>query len=340
MCPLGALRWVCDVLGPLAPVHQCPGSPCYVACAVSWATWLLFTGVPARCAVLHVQSPGQFGLCSPVCLLGVLCCGYGVMAPWILFTGVLARCVVPWVVCAGERCGAHTRPSGHRLFGSPQGLGTLWAHTRPSGRRQFCSPQGLGSLPGAHTSVRTASGVAWHLFPCRRSLRVVRALLVCGTRRPLLLGTCLYALFVAGGVPLWRASWPRVVRRTSSLSVLRSAFLTRWCLSLPLGLAPPALLGGCAGHAKAGREPASLCLPLAPAEAGALGSLRVVPVRGAAMGLSLAGPSGVGLGLRALRWLACVDPVTDVSGFPYRPSFDEGLGRCTGAVSCGRRHLN
>ena len=68
-------------------------------------------------------------------------------------------------------------------------------------------------------------------------------------------------------------------------------------------------------------------------------ALRVVPVRGPAMGLSLAGPSGVGLGLRALRWLACVDPVTDASGFPYRPSFDGGLGRCTGAVSCGRRHL-
>ena len=36
--------------------------------------------------------------------------------------------------------------------------------------------------------------------------------------------------------------------------------------------------------------------------------------------------------------LACVDPVTDASGFPYRPSCDGGLGRCTGAVSCGRRH--
>ena len=29
------------------------------------------------------------------------------------------------------------------------------------------------------------------------------------------------------------------------------------------------------------------------------------------MGLSLAGPSGVGPGLHALSWLACVDPVTD-----------------------------
>ena len=34
-----------------------------------------------------------------------------------------------------------------------------------------------------------------------------------------------------------------------------------------------------------------------------------------------------------------MDPVTDASGFPYRPSFNGGLGRCTGAISCGRRHL-
>ena len=135
--------------------------------------------------------------------------------------------------------------------------------------------------------------------------------------------------------PAWCAA-PCPVR---SLSVLRSAFPTPWCLSPPRGLGPPALLGSCAGHAEAGREPGSLCLPLAPAEAGTLGSLRAVPVRGPAMGLSLAGPSGAGLGLRALRWLACVDPVTDASGFPYRLSFDGGLGRFTGAVSCGRRHL-
>ena len=61
--------------------------------------------------------------------------------------------------------------------------------------------------------------------------------------------------------PAWCAA-PRPVR---SLSVLRSAFPTPWCLSPPRELAPPALLGGCAGHAEAGREPGSLCLPLAPA---------------------------------------------------------------------------
>ena len=42
--------------------------------------------------------------------------------------------------------------------------------------------------------------------------------------------------------------------------------------------------------------------------------------------------------LRCGGW-ACVDLVTNASGFEYRPSFDGGLGWCTGAVSCGPRHL-
>ena len=54
-----------------------------------------------------------------------------------------------------------------------------------------------------------------------------------------------------------------------------------------------------------------------------------IPARGAV---------GPGVVSSSLRWFSCVDPVTDASRFPYRPSFDGGLGRCTGAVSCGRRH--
>ena len=69
--------------------------------------------------------------------------------------------------------------------------------------------------------------------------------------------------------PVWCAA-PRPVR---SLSVRLSAFPTLWCLSPPRGLSPPDLLGGCAGHVEAGREPGSLCLPLAPAEAGGGGGL-------------------------------------------------------------------
>ena len=52
VCLLGVLCCVCGVLGLPAPVHRCARSVCCVACAVSWASRLLFTGVPARCVVL------------------------------------------------------------------------------------------------------------------------------------------------------------------------------------------------------------------------------------------------------------------------------------------------
>ena len=123
MCPLGVLFCVCGVLGLLAPVHRCARSVCCFACAVSWASWLLFTGVPARCVVLRVRCPGPLGSCSPVCQRSVLCCvcgALGLLAPvhgcarslccfafavswasWLLFTGVPARCVVLRVRCPG-----------------------------------------------------------------------------------------------------------------------------------------------------------------------------------------------------------------------------------------------
>ena len=123
VCPLGVLCCVCGVLGHLAPVHRCARSVCCFVCAVSWATWLLFTGVPARCVALRVRCPGPLGSCSPVCLLGVFCCVCRVLghlppvhrcarsvccfvcavswATWLLFTGVPARCVVSRVRCPG-----------------------------------------------------------------------------------------------------------------------------------------------------------------------------------------------------------------------------------------------
>ena len=93
--PLGVLLCMCGVLGHLAPVHRCARSVCFVACAVSWATWLLFTSVPARCVVLRVRCPGPLVSCSPVCPLGVLCyvCGVlGHLAPGL-------RCG-RWVCCS------------------------------------------------------------------------------------------------------------------------------------------------------------------------------------------------------------------------------------------------
>ena len=99
--------------------RRCARSVCGVACTVSWASWLLFTGVHALCVVLRVRCPGPPGSCSPVCTLCVWCGGCGVLgrlvrvhrcarspcgvvcavswAAWLLFTAVPA--LVCFVVC-------------------------------------------------------------------------------------------------------------------------------------------------------------------------------------------------------------------------------------------------
>ena len=101
----------------------------------------------------------------------------------------------------------------------------------------------------------------------------------------------------------------------------------------------PGFIGWLRG-ARGGGQRAGLIVPAArPRRSGGAGLALRRTRSGPAMRLSLAGPSDVGLGLRALRCFACVDPVTDASGFPYRLSFDRGLGGCTGAVSPGRQHL-
>ena len=123
LCPLGALCCVCSVLGHLASVDRCARSVRCAACALSWATWLLFTGVHARRVVLRVRRPGPLASCSRVRSLGAWCCLCGVLrhlapvhhyarsvrcvacalswATWLLFSGVLARCFALRVWCPG-----------------------------------------------------------------------------------------------------------------------------------------------------------------------------------------------------------------------------------------------
>ena len=79
-CPSAALR-VCSVLGCLAPVHPCARAVCCVASAVSWATWLLFTDVLARCVVLRVRCPGLRGSRSPGCALFAVRVCHGWLCP-------------------------------------------------------------------------------------------------------------------------------------------------------------------------------------------------------------------------------------------------------------------
>ena len=101
LCTLAVLFCLCGVLGHLTPVHRCARSVRCFACAVSWATWLLFTGEPARCVVFLVRCPGPLGSCSPVCPLWALPVCAVSWATWLLFTGVPAWCVVLLVRCPG-----------------------------------------------------------------------------------------------------------------------------------------------------------------------------------------------------------------------------------------------
>ena len=156
-----------EAFGPfLAPVHRCVGSVLCVACTVSWATWLLFTGVLARCTVLRAQCPGPLGFCPPVCWLGALCFVYGILGSYLMFTCVPARCVVlrGCVACA-------VSVATWLLFsGVPAPCVVLCA--RCPGPLGSCSPVcWLGSLC-------CVCGVLGHLAPVRRCACIVLVLRV------------------------------------------------------------------------------------------------------------------------------------------------------------------
>ena len=203
---------------------------------------------------------------------------------------------------------------------------------------------GRGALPSCRgCGVRAwGSGCPWHLVPCRGSLCVVHASRVRGTRWPLWLGTCPRAVVVAGGVPLWRASWPRVAAPLLVRS--RRSRCSGW-LSRRRGAFPHP--GGCRPRPywvavrgtwnPAGNGAPCACRWPLPRQGRWVRSLSY-PFRAPGWGCPWRIPPASVLGCVRCGGLACVDPVTDASGFPYRPSCDGGLSRCTGAVSCGRRH--
>ena len=194
-----------------------------------------------------------------------------------------------------------------------------------------------------HSSIRTAAGVTWHLFLCPGWVCVVRALRVCGTRWPLLLGTCPCALVVAGGLPLWRASWPRVLRRASSGPVALGApvgfpdavvpFLS------PGGLRPRLYWVAARGTRRPAENRAHCACRWPPPRQGrwARSALYLfgAPRWGCPWRVPLASVLGC---VRCGGWRVWTRSLTRPV-FAYRPSFEGGLGRCTGAVSCGRRHL-
>ena len=224
--------WCCvyGVLGLLAPVHRCARSVCGVACTVSWASWLLITGVHALRVVLCVRFPGPPGSRSPVCTPCVWCCVYGVLgllapfhrcarsvcgvactvsrASWLLFTGVYALCVVLRV--------RHPGPPGSC---SPVCTLCVWC----------CVYGVLGLLAPVHRCARSVCGVvctvpraSWLLFT---SVHALCACTVSTASR--LLCTGVHALFVVVRV---RRPWPPGSR--SPVCTL----CVWWCVCGVLGL--------------------------------------------------------------------------------------------------------
>ena len=157
--------------------------------------------------------------------------------------------------------------------------------------------------------------VAWYLSVCRG----------CGRRRASLV--CLLA---------WRwcpgsSSSPFALRAPAGFPDAVAPF------PIPGACAPAftgRLRGACGGQPRTGLFVSAA----GPCRSGGTGLAPRRTRSGPRDGFVLPGSSSIGLGLRALRWFACMDPFTDASGLPYRPSFDGGLGRCTGAVLSGRRH--
>ena len=215
----GVLGCVCaGVRALLVPCHSWLGCAVWV-CVFGLRFWLRPTTpgwVVGLCVCWCACSP-----CTPPLLAGV--CGLGLCA-WARISAAPRHSWLGcWAVCAlvcalrlhpatpgwGARCGCGCLGSGFGCAPPLQaGLCVVGVCARG---RVLAAPRHswLGFMV-------FWLAVAWHLFVCRGSLRVVCGLRVCGTRRPSLLGTCPCALVVAGGVPFWRASWPRVVRRPSS----------------------------------------------------------------------------------------------------------------------------
>ena len=157
--------------------------------------------------------------------------------------------------------------------------------------------------------------VAWHLSPC----------LCYGPR-----------------LSIWRASWPRMLRRASSGLVAPGAPV---CFSVAVVPSPTG--GFCLRNywvaapgtwRRAENRALCACLCALPRQ-GRRGRSPSYPFGAQRWGCPWRVPLVSVLGCVRCGGLAYLDPVAHASGFPYCPSFDGVLGRCSGAVSCGRPNL-
>ena len=254
-------------------------------------------------------------------------CGCKGVRAWGPVTNPTARALASWL-CA--LWGQHEGARGGRLLPrcGASGLGRS-----PTPDHLSFGACGRGPLPtGPGCGVRAwGPSCPWHLVPCRGSSCVVRTSRVGSTRWPLWLGTCPRAVVVAGGVPLWRASWPCVGARL----LVRSG---RSRCSGRLSCRPRLYWVAARGTWRPAENRAHCACRWPLPRQGRWARSASYPFRAPRWGCPWRVPPASVLGCVRCGGLACVDPVTDASGFLYRPSCDGGLGRCTGAASCGRRH--
>ena len=110
VCTLSALCCMCDVLPHLAPVHRCARLARCVACAVSWATWLLH----AWCAPGRVRCLGA-GPTQVHLNHGFFVAGRG----WVPSGRAHVHLDSGWFIAGWRRVGyrARTCPSGRHVVG-------------------------------------------------------------------------------------------------------------------------------------------------------------------------------------------------------------------------------
>ena len=172
MCTLGVLCCVCGVVGHWVLVHRCARSVCCAACAASWATALLLTGVLARPLVLCARFPRPLGSCSPVYSLRVFCC---VVCPvsWatcLPFSRVRAGCgVLPVPGVAAGR--AHVHPDGGYFVACRVCVPSGRAHVNPDGGYSVASRGCVCCRVRTHPSIRR------QVLPGTCSRAVVRCVL-------------------------------------------------------------------------------------------------------------------------------------------------------------------
>ena len=291
-------------------------------------------GVSGR-ALSHPRLPALWAGCRGPLPTG---CGCGGVRAWGPVTNPTVRALASWLcTLSGRHEGAR---GGHLLPGcGASGVGRSPTRDHPSFRA--CS---RGPLPtGRGWGVRAwGPGCPWHLVPCRGSSCVVRASRVRGTRWQLWLGTCPRAVVVAGGVPLWRAWGPNIAapllvrsgrsRCSSRLSYRRGAFPHSG------GCRPRLYWVAARGKLRPAEYRAHCACRWPLPRQGRWARSASYPFGAPRWGCPWRFPPASVLGCVRCCGLACVDPVTDASGFSYRPSCNRGLGRCTGAVSCGRQH--